>query len=180
MFDLVIPFESPVISAELASEPWQLAGYRALRRRVFCEEQKLFEHDDSDEHDGVAVPIVALSSIAGMPDRVVGVVRIYESSPGVWYGGRLAVDPAYRRHRLVGEGLIHKAVESAHGWGCRRFFATVQVLNVPYFERHHFHGIEPTRVCGVAHELMEADLERYPPDRANPALPPRSWMQQCA
>jgi putative N-acetyltransferase (TIGR04045 family) len=180
MFDLVLPFVSPFISAELATEPWQLEGYRALRRRVFCEEQRLFDHDDADEHDADAVAIVALSSIAGMPDRVVGVVRIYESSPGVWYGGRLAVDAAYRRHRLVGEGLIRKAVESAHGWECRRFFATVQLANVPYFERHHFRRIEPARVCGVAHELMEADLGQYPADHANPALPPRSWMQQCA
>ena len=85
MFDLVLPFVSPFISAELATEPWQLEGYRALRRRVFCEEQRLFDQDDADEHDTHAVAIVAL--VVGV-SSIVTVVRIGDSGAhAVWGGG---------------------------------------------------------------------------------------------
>ena len=58
--------------------------------------------------------------------QVVGVVRIYELQPRLWYGGRLGVHVDHRRAGKVGKGLIHQAVTTAHGWGCDRFLATVQ------------------------------------------------------
>lgn len=170
MLDPVYPWGRPIrssfgpaIVAEVASERWQLDGYWALRRAIFAEEQGLFADSDVDEHDGVALPIVAQSQIAGMADRVVGVVRIYPASGGVWYGGRLGVDAAYRRFGAIGTALIDTAVSTAHALGCARFLATVQDANVRYFERHHFRVIEPRLVCGRPHQLMEASLEAYPP-----------------
>ena len=60
-------------------------------------------------------------------DRVIGVVRVYETARGTWYGGRLGVDPDYRRIGNIGKLLIVKAVTTAHAWGatssspwCRR------------------------------------------------------------
>jgi putative N-acetyltransferase (TIGR04045 family) len=153
----------PAILAEVATERWQLAGYWALRRAIFAEEQQLFDRSDEDEHDARALPIVAQSQIAGMADRVVGVVRIYESEPSIWYGGRLGVEAAHRRFGVVGAALIDTAVSTAHALGCERFLATVQLGNVRYFERHHFRVLEPRSVCGRPHQLMEADLGVYPP-----------------
>ncbi|WVM89249.1 MSMEG_0567/Sll0786 family nitrogen starvation N-acetyltransferase [Halopseudomonas pachastrellae] len=78
----------------------------------FSEEQQLL-HQDKDEHDFQAIPIVALACQCGMPNAVVGAVRIYQSQPGLWYGGRLCVAADYRRHSMIGTALINEAVSRA-------------------------------------------------------------------
>jgi putative N-acetyltransferase (TIGR04045 family) len=159
----VRPFLSTHVTAEVASDDWQLAAYFALRERIFAEEQRLFRTSDRDDFDAHATPIVAMSRVAGIADEVIGVVRIYERESGVWFGGRLGVCDRYRRHGAVGKALIECAVSTAHAWGCRRFFATVQERNVRYFERHEFRSLEAIELCGSPHSLMEANLDAYPP-----------------
>lgn len=158
------PYLSRLLAFQVASEPWQLSAYRALRTRVFCHEQQLFPDAEAewDAHDASALPIIAMAHSAGTPDAVVGVVRIYENEAGVYWGGRLAVDHAYRRHMAVGAGLIRKAVCTAHYLGCQRFLATVQAQNARYFERHHFAPLSELLVCGAPHVLMQADLSAFP------------------
>jgi putative N-acetyltransferase (TIGR04045 family) len=162
----VLPFFSAAVTAQIASEPWQLDAYFALRRAVFAEEQALFDGSDVDEQDAIATPIVAVTHLAGMLDEVVGAVRIYPTEPGIWFGGRLGVAPRYRSRRIVGSSLICAAVSTARAWGAARFLATIQLRNVRYFEQHHFSTIEPVRVCGQPHHLMQADLAAYPPSAA--------------
>ncbi len=169
MLDAVNPWGKPVrpslgaeIVAEIASERWQLREYWELRSSIFADEQGLFEGSDEDAKDAHALPIVAMSQIAGMADRIVGVVRIYPSENDTWYGGRLGVRREYRRFGAVGTALIDAAVCSAHFLGCKRFLATVQEQNVRYFERHHFAVREELSLCGRLHRLMEADLNVYP------------------
>jgi putative N-acetyltransferase (TIGR04045 family) len=81
---------------ELARTPRDIAAYFNLRRKIFAEEQTLFEGDDADELDRIAYPIVAIAP-EDKEDKIVGVVRIYELQPGIWYGGRLGTHPDYRR-----------------------------------------------------------------------------------
>ena len=144
-----------------------LAEYWQLRSAIFCQEQHLFEDCDRDAKDAIAYPIAALSHDArlgsGVPGGVVGVVRILEESPRVWYGGRLGVHPDCRRLNQIGKGLIWKAVTTAHGWGCDRFLATVQIQNVRFFERLHWQSLKELEIRGVSHHLMEADLSYYAP-----------------
>ena len=109
------------------------------------------------------VPSVSPSICGGVASGVVGVVRILEESPRVWYGGRLGVHPDCRRHNQIGKGLIWKAVTTAHGWGCDRFLATVQIQNVRFFERLHWQSLKELEIRGVSHHLMEADLSYYAP-----------------
>ena len=170
MLDRVHPWGRPLgltlaaeVVASVVREPCELDGYYRVRRAIFAEEQALFDASDIDEHDAHATPIAATSRIAGMPDEVVGVVRIYESAPGVWYGGRLGVCQKYRRRGAIGGALIVTAVSTAHAWGCRRFFATVQAQNVRYFEHHHFRPLETLSLRGRPHALMLADLSAFPP-----------------
>ena len=152
-------------SAPLLAEYWQ------LRSAIFCQEQHLVEACDRDEKDAIAYPIAALSHDArlasgvngGVASGVVGVVRILEESPRLWYGGRLGVHPDCRRHNQIGKGLIWKAVTTAHGWGCDRFLATVQIQNVRFFERLHWQSLQELEIRGVHHHLMEADLTYYTP-----------------
>jgi len=154
---------APRITAQLAHERWQFEAYFRLRRQIFVSEQSLFLESDRDELDMRATPIVAQGEIAGMPDSVVGVVRIYPEGNDTWFGGRLGVAAAYRRVGAVGTALITEAVATAHAWGCKRFLATVQAANARYFERHHFRCLETLELLSRPHFLMQADLTRYSP-----------------
>ena len=144
---------------KLALSPAQIEAYFLLRQQIFCQEQGIFQTSDRDEHDSTAYPIVALND----DNQVVGVVRIYEPEPGLWYGGRLGVHPDYRRGWKIGKGLIDKAVTTANTWGCDRFLATVQLPNVRFFQRLHWNSVEEIDICNRPHHLMEAELNFYPP-----------------
>lgn len=154
---------------KLAHSPQEYDAYFDLRRVIFAEEQQLFQGDDIDKIDDIAYPIVAIETET---HQVVGVVRIYEPEPGLWYGGRLGTHPDYRKGWQIGKGLIHKAVTTAHTWGCHQFLATVQLQNVRFFQRLHWRSREELTLCDRPHHLMEADLAYYPPGtEARPALP---------
>jgi putative N-acetyltransferase (TIGR04045 family) len=138
-------------------------GYWQLRSEIFCEEQHLFETSDIDELDERAYPIAAVHHGEKHGGQAVGVVRIVEQSPRLWYGGRLGVHHAFRRHNQIGKGLIWKAVTTANGWGCDRFLATVQIQNVRFFQRLHWSSIDELEIQGIRHHLMEAELPYYLP-----------------
>jgi putative N-acetyltransferase (TIGR04045 family) len=157
---------------ELAIAPREIEAYFALRRAIFCQEQGLFNSSDADQIDQIAYPIVAIDRTLPADQSVVGVVRIYEPEPGLWYGGRLGVHPDYRRAGRIGKGLIYKAVTTANTWGCQRFLATVQLQNVRFFQRQHWDSLEEIMICDRPHHLMEADLAHYPPGQeVRPSVP---------
>jgi putative N-acetyltransferase (TIGR04045 family) len=164
----------PSYEFKLAIAPEEVSGYFALRRSIFVDEQKLFSDSDVDEIDQIAYPIVALPDRRSVTDfvtnfgahtpNVLGIVRIYEPEPQLWYGGRLGVHPDFRRAGRIGKGLIDQAVTTANAWGCQRFLATVQLQNVRFFQRFHWSSLEELTICGLPHHLMEADLNYYPPN----------------
>lgn len=154
---------------KLALSPNQIEAYFSLRQQIFCQEQGVFEKSDRDEHDAIAYPIIAVNE----SQQVVGVVRIYETQPRLWYGGRLGTHPDYRRGWKIGKGLIEKAVTTANTWGCDRFLATVQLPNVRFFERLHWNSLKELNICDRPHHLMEADLSFYPANNQ-----PRPALQQ--
>ena len=166
---------------KIATTRDELDGYWKLREEVFCEEQHVFEESDRDSIDETAIPIICATLIAGMVDEVVGVVRIDQRGPRLWYGGRLCVKAAYRRllelspaasmrnhqpvHRgfgALGAGLIYKAVSTANAIGCERFLANVQEQNSKFFQRLGWKVLEERQLFGRKHIHMEARLERYP------------------
>ncbi len=142
---------------------WEINEARRLRRAVFCAEQQVFAHDDLDAVDAHAQPIVALSCVGGMPEQVVGTVRIHHDTDGIWWGSRLAVGASYRRHSRLGATLIRLAVSSAHARGCRVFLAHVQQQNQALFEKLHWTALREELLHGRPHVLMQADLAHYPP-----------------
>jgi putative N-acetyltransferase (TIGR04045 family) len=154
--------EASAISCRLARSSEERAAYFALRRAIFCDEQKLFAADDADALDAIAHPIVCLWRASGEA-LVVGVVRIWETAPGDFWGGRLGVDAAFRRQATVGRRLVQTAVGTARGWGAWRFRATVQRANVAFFRRLRWRTLDEIDVLGQPHHLMEADLQAYPP-----------------
>jgi putative N-acetyltransferase (TIGR04045 family) len=146
---------------KLAMSEHEIAAYFALRRAIFVEEQQLFSSHDIDDIDAISYPIIAINLADA---KTVGVVRIYEKAPGLWYGGRLGTHPDYRKGWQIGKGLIQKAVTTANGWGCQKFLATVQPQNVRFFERLHWRSLQEITVLNAPHHLMVADLNYYPPN----------------
>lgn len=155
------PFLAGDLLVKPAREAWEKRDYYALRCAVFSEEQQLLAQD-KDGHDFQAIPIVALAYNCGIADQVVGAVRIYEKAPGLWYGGRLCVTRAYRRHGMIGKALVNEAVSRAIDIGCHTFLATVQLANESYFHSLHWRTLEHVELLGQPHALMQAELPRYP------------------
>lgn len=182
LFDSFAPYTPPDFSFCIARDSEQLHGYWKIRTQIFCDEQKIFHDSDRDEIDERAIPIVCETLIAGMEDSVVGVVRIDERAPGLWYGSRLGVaadfrsvkkispgvamrnhQPVYRGLGALGAGLIYKAVSTAHALGCHEFLATVQHQNARFFQRLHWEPLEELKLFGLTHVKMRADLKYYQP-----------------
>ncbi|MCM5511048.1 MSMEG_0567/Sll0786 family nitrogen starvation N-acetyltransferase [Vibrio sp. SCSIO 43169] len=145
-----------------ASTDWELEQARRIRNAVFCEEQEIFNGHDIDEIDGVAKTLVAVTHVAGMPEKVAGTVRIHEISPRQWYGSRLAVDKKFRREGVLGAALIELAVRSATTLGCDEFHATVQRKNERFFAKMHWDKTSECMAFGIPHVSMLADLNHYP------------------
>lgn len=165
-------FVTPEFLIRLATESWEIGGAASLRHRTFVTEQQIFEGHDRDHIDRTALPLVAVSTMASEADEVVGTVRIHEAQPSVWWGGRLAVAPAYRRVGRLGAELIRLAVGTAHARGCTTFLAHVQMQNVPLFEKLQWHALGEVDLHGHQHMKMQADLRAYP----KVADPARGWM----
>jgi hypothetical protein len=182
LFDTFHHFTPQDFVFKIARTREELDGYWTLRRGIFCEEQEIFQGSDRDAIDAHAIPIVCESLIAGMEDSVVGVVRIDQREPGLWYGSRLGVaanfrsvkrlspsvavrnhQPVFRGLGALGAGLIYKAVSTAHAIGCHEFLATVQHQNARFFQRLHWEPIEELELFGIQHVKMRADLGYYRP-----------------
>jgi putative N-acetyltransferase (TIGR04045 family) len=163
IIESVVPFAPCEFRIKFAASRWEREGSYALRRKVFCEEQAIFQGNDRDATDEYAIPIVALSMLGVASDRVVGVVRIHEETPGLWWGSRLAVEQDYRRVGAIGATLIRLAVSSAHAMGCKTFLAHVQAQNGPLFRQMHWETLDEVDLYGRPHLKMRADLNAYAP-----------------
>jgi putative N-acetyltransferase (TIGR04045 family) len=125
----------------------------ALRKKVFVEEQGLFKRTDRDRNDKKSVHIIAIYK--GM---IVGTVRVYQQSAGIWYGSRLAVLKNYRGR--AGRALIQEAVDFVKEKGAEHFRAAIQLQNVSLFKRLGWFPIGPAITYrGHPHQLMEAQLK---------------------
>jgi putative N-acetyltransferase (TIGR04045 family) len=154
----VAPYRGRDVCLRPAAGAWERAAYLALRRRVFCGEQRLFAGDDLDAADAHAIFLVAMARTAGVVDDVIAGVRVWQDAPGAWFGGRLVTHPEHRGAAGVATGLVRLAVATACQRGCTSFHATVQLRNVPLFERLGWSTIDRVEVCGAPHALMAADL----------------------
>lgn len=141
------------LTLEKATSEEDLKACFAIRRKIFCGEQGLFNGDDHDRRDENAVHI-----IAKVDDEPVGCVRCFERRPGIWVGGRLAVLKKYRS--FLGGQLVKKAVETIEATdGARRFFAIVQIQNVRFFKWLRWKPLGHPFFCnGLVHQVMEKPL----------------------
>jgi putative N-acetyltransferase (TIGR04045 family) len=153
-----LPDQREALACAIARAPAELEGHFAIRRAVFVEAQRIFEHDDRDHRDEHPATQHAVA-VAG--EEVVGAVRFYPlDGNGLWKGDRLAVLPAQRASQL-GAMLVRFAVATAGELGGRRMVAQIQVPNVRFFERLGwcFDG-DAAPMFGVTHQPMTIDLGR--------------------
>lgn len=156
------------IRCRAAAGPADLEAHLAVRRRVFVEEQGLFDGSDRDERDDRPGTVHLLAALGG---TVCGAVRLYPLADDearrfdlagrrgpwrgtVWQGDRLAVLPEFRRDN-VGTPLVRLAVASAAAAGGGLMVARIQVRNVRFFERLGWHvvgGASP--YVGLLHQTM--------------------------
>lgn len=145
------------IICKIAETEAERAGHFAVRRAIFVEEQGMFAGTDVDDHDEHAIAIVAVVVETG---AVIGAVRVYPAGSGTWYGGRLAVLPAYRRRSAsIGANLCRLAEATVIAHGCREFLAYIQIQNVRFFERLGWRAVgQPVLHYGEPHQTMAAAL----------------------
>ena len=150
-----------------ARDPGEVALHREIRRRVFVEEQGMFERSDGDHHDDDPATVHVLG-LCG--DVAGGAVRLYplpdaspdgdavDLEPGLWKGDRLAVLPSFR-HNGLGAPLVRFAVQTAAQAGGRKMIAHIQPSNVGFFEHLGWYAVgEPVSFVGRPHQTMAIDL----------------------
>ncbi|WP_250556789.1 MSMEG_0567/sll0787 family protein [Pseudonocardia lacus] len=146
-----------------ASHP-AVVAYRALRRRVFVDEQGLFAGSDLDDVDADPRALVLLAR--GPSGEALGGVRLGPARPGEpdigwWAGSRLAVDPTARRGAVrVGAALVRAACTRAEAAGVLRFDATVQAAGERMFARLGWERVGDVEHIGRAHVLMRFPIGR--------------------
>jgi putative N-acetyltransferase (TIGR04045 family) len=147
---------------EPAGDAGAVAAYRALRVRVFVEEQGLFSGHDRDERDEDPRTVVLVAR--DRAGAVLGGVRLGPVGGGAdlgwWTGSRLAVDRAARVAGRVGAALVRAACAWAENAGVLRFDATVQAPNEILFTRLGWRPIRPCAVAGRPHVVMRWPIGR--------------------
>jgi putative N-acetyltransferase (TIGR04045 family) len=159
MTDLVPALLGPLFHIEQADEP---AAYRRLRRRVFVDEQGLFDGSDRDDRDDD--PRTAVLVARSPRGELLGGVRVGPATAGPdigwWAGSRLVVDPAARGAQGIGPALVRAACAYAENAGALRFDATVQPGNERMFRRLGWQPVRPVPVAGRPHVLMRWPIGR--------------------
>jgi radical SAM protein (TIGR04043 family)/putative N-acetyltransferase (TIGR04045 family) len=127
-----------------------------VRKKVFVDEQGLFETSDVDDNDAESTHI-----IAEYDDEIIGAVRVFPEK-GIynhWVGGRLAVRRE-SRDLQAGALLVQAAMSYVKKLGCTRFTAHIQEQNVRFFSLLGWKAVGPVEIYhGKPHQLMEADLD---------------------
>ena len=138
-------------------------AYRALRHRMFVEEQGLFARDDLDEHDGAAHTVVLVA--VARDGSVLGGVRVHPEGEdlglGWWRGSRLVCDKGVGAARgRVASALVASACVAAVDAGALRFDAHVQERHVRFFERLGWRPVRPLGEEPAPHVLMRWPIDR--------------------
>ncbi|MDQ8046032.1 MAG: MSMEG_0567/sll0787 family protein, partial [Solirubrobacteraceae bacterium] len=142
-----------------------MAGYRALRREAFVQEQGLFDGHDLDAHD--EDPRTRVLVVIEREGRVVGGVRVHPAQLtgrdiGWWRGSRLVAKP-HRDLRAgsIGSALVQGACRVATEEGVLRFDAHVQEHCEPFFTRLGWERTGAMTVAGMAHVAMRWPVGRF-------------------
>jgi predicted GNAT family N-acyltransferase len=125
---------------------------RAIRRRVFIEEQHVPEELEMDEQDAIATYVLALDG-----DVAVGCGRMVAHGDHVKVG-RMAV-ARERRGEGIGRAVLAYLMDLARQRGFRRVILHAQLTAEGFYRKNGYvpRG-EIFEEAGIAHRLMDCDL----------------------
>lgn len=136
------------VLARVASDA-DLQAAKAVRTRVFVEEQGVPPEMEMDEHDAAAVHV--LCTVGG---KAVGTGRLVGMPDGMKLG-RVAVLPEHRG-RGLGTLLVRWLLDAAMRLGHRRVYANVQLGAREFYERLGFEAAgDEFMEAGIRHVRME-------------------------
>ncbi|MEK7216404.1 MAG: GNAT family N-acetyltransferase [Chloroflexota bacterium] len=131
----------------------EMAGARAVRLRVFVQEQGVPETEEYDELDAVAHHAVALAGGSAMATG-----RLIDEEPGVARIGRMAVDRAWRG-RGVGSRVLAYLEGQARSAGYRESVLHAQCDVEGFYARFGYRPEgEPFEEAGIEHITMRKKL----------------------
>lgn len=120
---------------------------KAIRMKVFVEEQGFSEQEEMDDLDEVS-----LHGLIWADGQPVATGRLYDQN-GVFHAGRFAVLAAYRG-RGMGELAVRLLVNKAFELGAQEVHLGAQDQAVGFYEKLGF------RICGEAY--MDGHVRHYP------------------
>jgi predicted GNAT family N-acyltransferase len=131
---------------------WARLGQEAstIRRKVFIEEQGVPPELEWDE----ALDQVCLHVLARIDGQAVGTARLLPDA----HIGRMAVLPAFRRHR-IGSALLMALVQAARARGEPAVELSAQTYVRAFYARHGFEAYGPLYDdAGIEHQMMRLEL----------------------
>ncbi len=132
-----------------------------IRKKVFVDEQGIFNNSDLDDNDSYSIHLVAEQG-----GKIIGTVRIYQEKNEChhWIGGRLAVEKEFRATK-AGSALVKEAMKRVKKKGCKIFTAHIQEKNIPFFLKLGWEPMEPVKLhFGRPHQKMQVNLNIVPDD----------------
>jgi predicted GNAT family N-acyltransferase len=153
----MIGADTPV-SIRWVRDARDLRQAKALRLRVFCDEQGVPREAEVDAYDDVARHAVAVAP-GGV---VVGTLRLMSSGPLVKVG-RVAVDRAWRGRGIASE-LLDRAMEYAQGIRAEELRLAAQVAAEGLYRKAGYRPVgRPFTEAGIEHVWMVREV--VPPRR---------------
>ena len=131
---------------------WAQLGQEAsaIRATVFIEEQGVPAELEWDE----ALDRVCLHALARIDGQAVGTARLLPDADI----GRMAVLPAFRRHR-IGSALLMALVQAARARGEPAVELSAQTYVRAFYARHGFEAYGPLYDdAGIEHQMMRLEL----------------------
>lgn len=135
-----------------------LDAHRALRRRTFVDEQRLFSGTDRDDLDDAPGTVVLVAIADGVVVAGVRIGPVCEPDIGWWAGSRLVATPGAPHG--VGRALIRAACAHAEAGGALRFDAVVQADKERLFRRLGWEAVGAVVAFGAPHVAMRWPIGR--------------------
>ncbi len=137
----------------------EFSGARAVRERVFCDEQGFAHAIELDEYDEFPDTV---RHIAVFDDgKIIATGRVINEGNGKVKLGRIAVDKEYRGTG-VGSLVVRTLIEVARVFEPREILIDSQLHAIPFYERLGFKAFGEEHPDGhVMHKFMRLDKDRY-------------------
>lgn len=146
----MIDIKSPVTKDDFKA-------YYAVRYKTLREPMGHLKGTEKDDYEPISEHFMAVDSNTG---QIMGVIKLFEKSPGVGNFSHLAVDPECQR-KGIGKLLLEAVENRSRERGFKTLGTMSRVTATVYFERRGYAIRDiPTPHLGTVHLVwMEKDLQ---------------------